>query len=80
MPTRRDQISPARAARPPARGVAIGAVAFAVVGVAACTPTIRFAAPSEPITINLNVKIDQEVRVRLDKEIEDLIAKNPDAF
>ena len=47
---------------------------------AACTPTVRIAAPTEPITINLNVKIDQEVRVRLDKEVEDLIANNPDLF
>lgn len=62
---------------------AIGAAALATVlaaGAAACTPTVRLAAPSEPITINLNVKIDQEVRVRLDREIEDLIANNPDAF
>ncbi|MBU6318074.1 MAG: YnbE family lipoprotein [Alphaproteobacteria bacterium] len=56
---------------------------MAIVLVAACmgcTPTIRIAAPDKPITINLNVRIDQEVRVRLDKEIEDLIAQNPDLF
>ena len=40
----------------------------------------KLAAPDKPITINLNVKIDQEVRVRLDRELEDLIAKNPDLF
>ncbi|MAI90499.1 MAG: YnbE family lipoprotein [Ponticaulis sp.] len=48
--------------------------------VCACTPTVRVAAPTEPITINLNVRIDQEVRVRLDREVEDLIADNPDLF
>ncbi len=47
---------------------------------AACTPTVRVQAPSEPITINLNVKIDQEVRVKLDREVEDLISSNPDIF
>ncbi len=46
----------------------------------ACTPTVRVAAPTEPITINLNVKIDQEVRVKLDREVEALIADNPDIF
>ena len=46
----------------------------------ACTPTVKLQAPTEPITINLNVKIDQEVRVKLDKEVEDLIASNPDIF
>ena len=38
--------------------IAIAAVAFS----AACTPTVRLEAPREPITINLNVKIDQELR------------------
>lgn len=47
---------------------------------AACTPTVKVEAPSEPITINLNVKIDQEVRIRLDEAVEDLIADNPDLF
>lgn len=47
---------------------------------AACSPTVRLEAPREPITINLNVKIDQEVRVKLDKEVEDLISDNPDLF
>jgi hypothetical protein len=47
---------------------------------AGCTPTVQLAAPDKPITINLNVKIDQEVRVRIDRELEDLIAKNPDLF
>lgn len=47
---------------------------------AACTPTVRIEASDKPITINLNVKIDQEIRVRLDKDLEDAIAKNPDLF
>ena len=34
----------------------------------------------KPIEVNLNVKIDQEVRVKLDQEISDLIASNPDIF
>ncbi len=45
-----------------------------------CTPTIRIEAPERPIEINLNVKIDQEVRIRLDKDVEDMIASNPDLF
>jgi len=58
----------------------VPSVLFLLAGVAACTPTIKLAAPDKPITINLNVRIDQEVRVRLDREIEDLIASNPDLF
>lgn len=55
-------------------------VAAMAMGAVACTPTVRLEASDKPITINLNVKIDQEVRVRLDKDLEDAIAKNPDLF
>lgn len=48
----------------------------------ACTPTVRVEAPDRPIEINLNInlKIDQEVRLKLDDSVEDLIADNPDLF
>ena len=42
--------------------------------------TVKVEAPDEPIEINLNVKIEQEVRIRLDREIDDLITNNPDIF
>ena len=58
---------------------AAGAIVVAG-GAAACTPTLKLPAPDKPIEINLNVKIDQEVRVKLDKDVEDLIASNPDVF
>lgn len=37
-------------------------------------------APEKPIEINLNVKIEQEVLVRLQRDVENLIRENPDAF
>jgi len=46
---------------------------------AGCT-TVTLQGGDKPIEVNLNVKIDQEVRVKLDREIEDLIAENPDIF
>ncbi|MBW0144703.1 YnbE family lipoprotein [Sphingomicrobium clamense] len=36
--------------------------------------------PDKPIDINLNVRIEQEVLVRLDQEVDALIADNPEAF
>lgn len=54
--------------------------AFLVVFLLAACATVRVQAPDEPIEINLNVKIEQEVRVRLDRDIEDLIENNPDIF
>ncbi len=55
-------------------------ITVALTTAGACTPTVKIVAPDKPIVINLNVKIDQEVRVILDKEVEDLIADNPDLF
>ncbi|MGB0748089.1 MAG: YnbE family lipoprotein [Magnetospiraceae bacterium] len=46
----------------------------------ACSPTVKVEAPDKPITINVNVKIEQEVRVKLDKDAEDLLENNPDLF
>lgn len=48
--------------------------------VSACTPRIELAMPSEPITINLNVKIDHEIRIKIDKELDDLFAEDSGLF
>lgn len=49
-------------------------------GMGACTPRIEVAAPDKPITINLNVKIDHEVRVKVDKELDQVLSKNSGLF
>ena len=36
--------------------------------------------PEKPIELNLNVNIRQEVLVRLQEDVEQLIQANPDAF
>ena len=47
---------------------------------AACEPTVRVEAPKEPITINLNVKVDAEVRVKLEEQAEKDIKNAPGIF
>ena len=47
---------------------------------AACQPTVKVEAPDKPIVINLNIKIEQEVRVRIDRELDEAFADNPDLF
>lgn len=47
---------------------------------AACNPTVKIEAPDKPIEINLNVKIEQEVRIKVDRDLDDLLASNPDLF
>ena len=57
----------------------LGVALFALT-LAACTHRVQVEAPNDPIVINLNVKIEQEVRVKVDREVEDLFADNPDLF
>jgi hypothetical protein len=47
---------------------------------AGCTPTVKVEAPDKPIVINLNVKIEQEVRVKIDRDVDTLLQDNPDLF
>lgn len=61
----------------PVRIVSAALVSLIVAG---CTPTVQMRAPEEPITINLNVKLDAEVRVKLEEKAEQDIAQNPDLF
>ena len=58
----------------PVRLVAGAAVAIPL---ASCV-TVK--APDKPIEINLNVTIRQEVLVRLQRDVEQLINQNPQAF
>ncbi len=51
-----------------------------VIAFAACEPTVRVEAPKEPITINLNVKIDAEIRVKLEEQAAEDIKNAPDLF
>lgn len=51
-----------------------------LLAVAACSPTVRLEAPKDPIQINMNVKIEQEVRVRVERDLEDEFAANPALF
>jgi YnbE-like lipoprotein len=47
---------------------------------AGCTPRVEVAAPDKPITINLNVKIDHEIRVKVDKELDQVLSNNSGLF
>jgi hypothetical protein len=52
----------------------------AVLLLPATASCVSVKAPDKPIEINLNVRIEQEVLVRLQRDVEDLIRQNPDAF
>lgn len=45
-----------------------------------CSPTIQLAAPKEPIEINLNIRIEHEIRIQVDQELEGLFDEDSDLF
>lgn len=55
---------------------------FVVIGfvLSNCTPKIEVTAPSEPITINLNVKIEHEIRVKVEKDLDDVLDEDSGLF
>jgi hypothetical protein len=58
----------------------MAALAVVAMAVGACTPTVRVEAPREPITINLNIKLDADVRLKLEKSADKDITNNPEIF
>ena len=55
---------------PPALGTLVG---FA----AACSPTVTVQVPKEPITINLNIKLDADVRLRVEEKAKQDVVSKP---
>ena len=47
---------------------------------AACQPTIKIVPPDKPIVINLNIKIEQEIRIKVDKALDDLLMGDEGLF
>ena len=60
---------------PTRSGAALLALAFE-----ACTPTIQVAVPNETITINLNVRIEHEIRVQVEKELDGIFTLDSGLF
>ena len=45
-----------------------------------CAPTVKVEAPDKPIEINLNVKIEHEIRIKVEKDIDELLSENEGLF
>ena len=61
----------------PSKFLRLAAAGLAAVPLASC---ISVKTPEKPIEINLNVTIKEEVLVRLQRDVEQLINQNPQAF
>ncbi|WP_312773522.1 YnbE family lipoprotein [Atlantibacter hermannii] len=55
-------------------------LALLIMVLSGCTPRIEVAAPKEPITINMNVKIEHEIHIKVDKDVEVLLKNRSDIF
>ncbi|ELN2737245.1 YnbE family lipoprotein [Pluralibacter gergoviae] len=53
---------------------------LAAITLSGCTPRIEVAAPEAPITINMNVKIEHEIHIKVDKDVENLLKSRSDLF
>jgi YnbE-like lipoprotein len=60
--------------------LATGLAVSALLVFSGCTPRVEVEAPDKPITINLNVKIDHEIRVKVDKELDQVLSSKSGLF
>ncbi len=66
--------------RPMLKRAEILFLGFVALTMIACTPRVEVAAPEKPITINLNVKIDHEIRLKVDKDLDEVLSKDSGLF
>jgi hypothetical protein len=70
----RAMTDPSRACR---GALCLAGFSIAAVLAAGCSPVIRVAAPEKPIEINVNVRVEQDVKVTVDPAAEKMVGKNP---
>ena len=55
-------------------------VVVVILLLSACNPTVKVEAPDEPITINMNIKIEHEVRIKVEKDLEGVFDEDSGLF
>ncbi|GAB6141636.1 YnbE family lipoprotein [Methylosoma difficile] len=45
-----------------------------------CTPSVKIEAPDKPIEINMNIKIEHEIRLKIEKDVDDLMSNQKGLF
>lgn len=49
-------------------------------GAFGCAPKVAIEAPKEPIVINMNIKVEHEIRVSVDRDLEVLFEEEEEIF
>jgi hypothetical protein len=55
-------------------------IASGVWAMEGCTPRVEVVPSDKPITINLNVKIDHEIRIKIEKELQEVLSEKSGLF
>jgi len=55
-------------------------ITFALAFGAACAPKVQVVTPDKPIEVNLNIKVEHEITVKVDKSLDTLFAEEEDIF
>ncbi len=58
----------------------VAGLCFCAVYLWGCSPSVRLEAPEKPIEITMNVKIEHEIRLKVEKDVDELITSNKDLF
>jgi hypothetical protein len=45
-----------------------------------CSPSVKLEAPDKPIEITMNIKIEHEIRLKVEKDVDALITNNKGLF
>lgn len=64
----------------PIRAAALAMLTLLLFCASACTPRVELAMADKPININLNVKIEHEIYIKVDKALDTLINKDSGLF
>ncbi len=58
----------------------LGLVVSQAILLSSCSPRVAVEVPDKPITINLNVKIDHEVKVKIEKDLDKVLSEESELF
>lgn len=55
-------------------------ITFVLALCAACAPKVQVVTPDKPIEVNLNIKVEHHITVKVDERLDNLFAEEEDIF
>jgi hypothetical protein len=60
--------------------LSIATLASTLLLLTGCTPSVKVEAPDKPIVVHMNVNIEHKVKVKVKRDLDNTINKNPEIF